>query len=162
MSVSLASHRAIAGKIASVVNRRTCGECKRRYPDGIIAFGLSGSDPRWYPDLANAERNTPGVRYMWPLNGHGDVTIDQILDWLHEQADEIERAVELLESQREERRAQREIAASNEGWRTDPYPCADCGYPKHRPADECERCGDNPVPLGIDRHEYNRGYGYRD
>jgi hypothetical protein len=166
-SISLATPRAIAGKMASVINRRTCGECKRPYPDGVLAFGLSGSDPRWHPDEDTARRDTPGVRYLWPLNGHGDVTIDQIIGWLEEQRDLIEQEVEYLEAQREERRMARRMAEDNLGFRTDPYPCADCSkngvtHYKHRPADRCDRCGDEPCPVGIDPHDYNRGYGYRD
>lgn len=161
MSTS-ASTRAIAGKIVSIHNRRECTKCQRLYPKGgVLSFGLSGSDPRWYPDEDSARRATPGVRYYLPV-GKSDVELDGILAWLERQREEIELMVEHVEREREERRLAREYRREQSGFRTSPWPCADCGHPKHRPADRCDHCGDEPCPLGIDHHEYNRGYGYRD
>lgn len=162
MSVTTADTRAIAGKIVSAHNQHVCVKCRRPLHGGVLAFGLSGSDPRWYPgeDTARLEHRN-GVRYYLPVRDH-DVTVEEIVTWIDEQADDIEQLVEYVEQQREERRMARRIEENDHGFRDDPYPCADCGYPKRRPADRCDRCGDEPCPIGIDPHDYNRGYGYRD
>lgn len=160
--ISLAPPRAVAGKIASAHNSGECKHCHRAFPEGgVLAFGLSGSDARWYPDEESARRQTTGVRYMFPV-GSEPVAPGEVVDWLERQRDDIEQLVEQIEQQRDERRMRRLIEEDQSGFRTDPYPCADCGYPKHRPADRCDRCGDEPCSLAIDPHDYNRGYGYRD
>ncbi len=160
--ISTAEPRTIAGKIASAHNRRECRHCNRPLPaGGVLACGLSGSDARWYPDRQTAESQTTGVRYVFPV-AEQDVSPDQVVAWLESQRDEIDRMIEWVEADREQRRVRRLEAADNHGFRTGPFPCADCGHLKHRPADCCERCGDEPTPLGTDPHAYNRGYGYRD
>lgn len=161
MSVSTAQPRQIAGKIVSIHNRRACRVCQRPLEGGVLTFGLSGSDARWYPDEQIARARTSGPRYLLPVRSE-DVGLDEILAWIEEQRDELDQLVEYVEQQREERRMAREYRGAQSGFRIDPYPCADCGHPKHRPADRCDRCGDEPCPIGIDHHDYNRGYGYRD
>lgn len=158
--ISTAPPRAIAGKVVSAHNRRECRHCRRAFPEGgVLAFGLSGSDARWYPDRETAERSTTGVRYVLPLRPEPISTTDAI-EWLESQAETIEHLIDELEQQREERRARREMREQNSGFRTSPWPCDDCGHPKHRPADRCEACGDDPVPLGIDPRDFNRARGY--
>jgi hypothetical protein len=168
MSISTAEPRLVAGKIASAHNRRECKHCRRPFPDGgVLAFGLSGSDVRWYPDEDTARReHRNGVRYFLPVRPQ-NVTPDEMMDWIEQQREELDQLVEYVEQQREERRAAREMRAQDHGFRTDPFPCADCAkygvtHYKNRPADRCDRCGDEPCPIGIDHHDYNRGYGYRD
>lgn len=160
--ISLADPRTVAGKIASTHNRRECKHCQRPLPDGgVLSFGLSGSDARWYPDLEMAQRQTPGARYLLPVDGR-DIRPADVLDWLERNREQMDLLIEHVERQREERRLARQQRADNAGFRTDPFPCADCGHPKHRPSDRCEHCGDEPMSVGADPHEYNRGYGYRD
>jgi hypothetical protein len=165
---STANPRTIAGKIVSAHNRHECWACQRELPEGgVLAFGLSGSDARYYADRETAERHTPGVRYYFPHALDRDVDVDEVIAWLESQRDEIDAAVEYLETQRMERRVAREQREADSGFRTDPFPCADCAkngvtHYKNRPADPCDRCGDEPCPIGIDPHNYNRGYGYRD
>lgn len=156
--ISLAAPRAIAGKIARAHNRRTCDQCHRPYPrGGVLAFGLSGSDPRWYPNRETAERQTPGIRYIYPVSAK-DVSPEDVEAWLEEVREDIERLVEYAEQLREQRRVQRAVRENE--LRVSTWPCDSCGWAKHRPADRCDRCGDEPCPIGIDPHEYNRARGY--
>lgn len=158
--ISTAPPRAIAGKIASTHNRRECKHCRRPFPTGgVLAFGLSGSDARWYPDEDTARRNTTGVRYVFPVHDQ-DIDPAQVIDWLEHQRDEIDALIEEVEQERMERRARREIREQFSGFRTEPWPCDDCGHPKYRPAERCDHCGDEPVPIGIDPNDYNRARGY--
>lgn len=161
-TVSTLSDNAIAGKIASTLNRHTCHSCSRPVEGGVFAFGLSGSDARWYPTKDEARRSTPGVRY---IHEHGqDVTKEQILDWLADQRDELEALMRAVEEDRYHRQQAREAkrleAHADRGCKTGGHPCDCCGRRKHRPADACEHCGDLPVPLGITDQDYNRARGY--
>lgn len=167
MSISTAEPRLVAGKIVATHNRHECKHCRRPLPEtGVLAFGLSGSDARWYPDEDTARlEHRNGVRLY--LNVRPDnLSVDEVLAWLDEQRDELDHLIEHVETQRAERRAARDMSEGDSGFRTDPYPCDDCAkygvtHYKNRPADRCDRCGDEPCPIGIDPHNYNRGYGYR-
>jgi hypothetical protein len=161
MSVSTATPRQIAGRIASTHNSGECFACKRPVDSGVFAFGLSGSDARWYPDRDTAERaNANRARYLLDVDADREITIDETLAYLERQRDEIEHLVEHLEAERAERRAVREMR--DIGIIAAAYPCDDCGHPKRRPADRCDRCGDEPCSLALDPHEYNRARGYID
>jgi hypothetical protein len=159
--ISTAEPRTVAGKITAIHNRHKCRVCRRPIEGGVLTFGLSGSDARWYPDRETAERLTRGPRYIFPVRDD-DVSLDDVLRWIDTQRDELDQLAELVEREREERRMARAYRADQSGWRASAWPCDDCGYPKRRPADRCDRCGDEPVPIGIDPHEHNRARGYRD
>ena len=166
--MSTLSDQTIAGKIASTLNRHTCHGCSRPVEGGVFAFGLSGSDPRWYPTEEDARQATPGVRYIHPHTGQ-DISRDEILDWLRAQRDELEQLLAAIETNRYHRRQEQEVRRAERnaerGCKTGSYPCEDCAkngirHLKRRPADECDRCGDIPVPLGISDEDYNRARGY--
>lgn len=46
------------------------------------------------------------------------------------------------------------------GFKKKPLPCDVCGKFKAMPADVCQFCGNDPVPLGITFFEFNREFGY--
>ena len=162
---STADPRTIAGKIVSRHNARCCHACQRPVKGGVFAFGLSGSDARWYPSEQDAlEATANRARYLLPIQ-RTDLTVDETIAWLEAQRDEITALVDHLEEQKMERRAEREQRAASAGYTTRSAPCEDCAkngvrHLKFRPADECDRCGDNPVPLGITPEDYNRARGY--
>src|SRR5437763_1008885 len=106
MSVSTAEPRQVAGKITSIHNRHACRVCRRPLEGGVLTFGVSGSDARWYPDEEEAKLHTSGPRYFFPVRDD-DVSLDEVLAWIDEQREELDQLVEFVEQQREERRMAR-------------------------------------------------------
>lgn len=71
----------------------------------------------------------------------------------------IVRAIEVEGMRREERRHYRELTR-NTGQRT--ARCEQCGKFKSRPSAVCggANCGDHPVPVNSDPHEFDREHGW--
>ena len=155
--ISLASPKAIAGKIASAHNAGECRHCRRPVDGGVFTFGTSGSDPRWYPSVEDAERETSGPRFIFPVRPE-PVTREDVEEWISQVRGELEQHVEHVELERAERRARREAREAEHGFITG-IPCFSCGKPKREPAEVCFTCGDDPVQHNGDRHEFNRAYG---
>lgn len=80
----------------------------------------------------------------------GELSIDDAVEMMQERA--------IFE---DNRRIERDLDAQRDyGYKRRPIPCFSCGRLKRRPADVCEYCGDDPVPLGVDPLIFNREYGY--
>jgi hypothetical protein len=166
---SSASHRRIAGRIAAAHNAHACRKCRRPFEDGVLAFGSSGSDPRWYPDPEEARAVSPG-RFVFPILVERDVSVHEVEEWLADVAPEVEAILDHLWRQREERRVTREQAADQRqrvsGYDTRRVPCFTCGKSKPCPSATCEHCGDIPVPSASvdpspeERREFDRAYGH--
>jgi hypothetical protein len=158
--ISVASPKVIAGRIASAHNRRECRHCQRPLEGGVFTFGTSGSDARWFPSLEQAQRETSGPRFMFPVREQ-PVSREEVEAWIEQARDELEQHVEHVEHERAERRAQREAREADRGFVTS-IPCFSCGKPKKRPSDECYHCGDVPTQHNSSPAEvaaFNRAYG---
>jgi hypothetical protein len=158
--ISLATPKVIAGRIASAHNSGECRHCHRPVAGGAWTFGTSGSDPRWYPTLDDARRETSGPRFIYPAQD-APVTREEVEAWIEQARDELEQHVEHVERGRVERRAQREAREATRGFVTS-IPCFSCGKPKDRPSDECYFCGDVPTQHNSSPAEvaaFNREYG---
>lgn len=161
MSVSQATTERVAGKMVSAHNGRTCKHCQRPWPEGgVLAFGTSGSDARWYPTEQEAEAGTPGVRIIFPVHDQ-DIDTSQVIAWLEDQRERLDNMIDDLECRREQRRIERQMRADERGFRSGPCRCDSCGHRKDAPASRCDYCGDDPLPVGYDPHAFNRDYGYR-
>jgi hypothetical protein len=156
--ISLASPRTIASKIASAHNRGECRCCHRPLdPNGVFTFGTSGSDPRWYPTLERAERETTGPRYILPARDT-PISREDAEAFIEKVRADLEQHVEHVETDRQERRVKREHRESETGF-AHGCNCFTCGRFKTEPAQICDYCGDDPVQHNGDRHEFNRAYG---
>lgn len=60
--------------------------------------------------------------------------------------------------EREARRALRDERESRHGFASH-VNCGVCGRFKREPAEPCEYCGDEPMPVGEDPHAFNRAHG---
>jgi hypothetical protein len=158
--ISLATPRQIAGRIASMHNGRCCRHCRRPVAGGVFSFGMSGSDPRWFASIEEAQTAAPGPRLFFPI-GEQDVTRADVEGWLAEHQEEVDGMVERAWQEREERKRQRELREATRGFVTS-IPCFSCGKPKDRPSDECYFCGDVPTQHNSSPAEiaaFNREYG---
>jgi hypothetical protein len=158
--ISTAPSRAVAGRIASVVNSGECWACHRPVDHGVFAFGASGSDARWYPSRAEAEAVAP-TRFIYDVPATGEtVTPAEIEEWLAEVRPQLENLLEELWREREAKRVARDVKRSSSGFATS-VACGSCGKPKSSPAERCYHCGDEPVPWNADAHDYNRAHGFQ-
>jgi hypothetical protein len=110
-----------------------------------------GDEMAHFIDLAAGRK--AGIRQRL-LNG--DMTIEEAEWWADEEY-----------AKKAYRRAAREQAEDERGFRRRHTPCFVCGRFKRRPADVCDYCGDDPVSVdtgSIDRRAseeaFNRSYGY--
>lgn len=152
--ISLATPKQIAGRIASMHNARCCRHCRRPVDGGVFSFGMSGSDPRWFPSIGEAEAAAAGPRLFYPISSQ-DITRDDVEGWLAEQRDELDQIIEAAWHEREERKRQREQ-------RRPAFPCFVCNRSKELPSSTCFHCGDIPTTHNSDRAEtarFDREYG---